>query len=147
MDSALSYFAIYVVVAFGLISGQDSKGGLCRCNIRRIHENGSFYGNGMGISNVATLSDCNSPTAEQDCRYSCDHEPFVKFLNMTNGWEEKSTDEAHLRLGDYFCRYIFQRESFRRLKLQNYYQVCVKNEWKRGNILSEPLSCKDGKMV
>ncbi|CAM1299323.1 Uncharacterised protein g2403 [Pycnogonum litorale] len=67
MDSALSYFAIYVVVSFGLISGQDSKGGHCLCSIKRINEDGSLYGDLLSIGNVATLSDCHSPTAEQEC--------------------------------------------------------------------------------
>ncbi|CAM1308501.1 Uncharacterised protein g4873 [Pycnogonum litorale] len=138
-----SLLLVIHAVAFGLISGQESERRTCSCHTKLVDESGSISDIHAGeIFNASAFYDCDSPTTKQECRDQCDS-ALINF-NDTSVWTSSIPFRTY---GDFFCHFVVKQAPFQRLRLQSFYKLCVKNDWTKGNVLSPPLSCRNGEMV
>ncbi|CAM1301589.1 Uncharacterised protein g3012 [Pycnogonum litorale] len=133
----ISLILSFSVVNFGVTFGTDET---CRCALRLIGQNDEilYSDNGL-IRTMEMLSECDSPTAQEECCNKCNE--VEKYVNYE--WTEMNANGQ--LLGDFACLHVFV--NCNNGTMQNFYDLCGKNKWQKGNFKSNPISCKDGKMI
>ncbi|CAM1301523.1 Uncharacterised protein g2994 [Pycnogonum litorale] len=111
----------------------------CRCVLRLIGQNDEilYWDKNLAMT-IETLSECDSPTAQEECCNKCNK--MTKSLHFD--WTEMNNDG---RYGDLACRDF--KVNCNNGTIRNFYDLCGKNKWQKGNLKSNPISCKDGKMI
>ncbi|CAM1301591.1 Uncharacterised protein g3013 [Pycnogonum litorale] len=133
----ISLMLSFSVVNCRVTFGTDKT---CRCALRLIGQNDEIlYSDKRRIETIEMLSECDSPTAQEECCNKCNK--MTKSLHFD--WT-KMNDNGK-RYGDVACGEF--KVNCNNGTIQNFYDLCGKNKWQKGNLKSNPISCKDGKMI
>ncbi|CAM1301597.1 Uncharacterised protein g3018 [Pycnogonum litorale] len=130
-------FVLFTTIV-GLVSCENKS---CCCSVRLIDHNDQVYSTVEYKYELGEVRDCTSSTAIKTCATRCNR--LSHKYNTPSLWKIESTNGK--TKGDISCRQL--KMNFENIRVQNFIDLCQKYNWHRGNITSEPLSCKNGKMV
>ncbi|CAM1301600.1 Uncharacterised protein g3021 [Pycnogonum litorale] len=134
-------FLVLIAATLGLTS---ATGGRCSCFVRLFDEDGNWFNKIQYQEDLTDLSDCESPSAKVECENECNQR--LHHFNVKSVWTKiKPTIEGMDYFGDQVCNGL--KINFENIIFKNFYTLCENEKWLPGNVTSERLSCKDGKMV